>query len=363
MCLSPYVIENPYRGYDPNKGLNYLHDCKSEYIQVPCGRCSVCVALKQSYFVQRVQCETFENYLFFGTLTYNQEMLCKATFNGYTFNYADVSDVQRMLKRIRKREDLPRRFSYVFCSEFGGKRHRPHWHFIISVPKYSSDDKWTPYNLEYEFKKIFLEEWCVNVGSKRVPIYKPLSTFIDDYRGRTYDFHYIRSDASNDGEADVAFYVSKYILKFSDYVDRLHSALKLNLDEEVFDFVWYKVKPRFLVSKSFGLCRDSDGNISKKVHDHIRKGIDLSVCCLSTFPFFINPISGQTFPLAPFYRKYFLTLSDATHFSFMQSDNDLYTHIDAIKEIQDYKQKQQSHYFNLDKLSFDEECESFEDLI
>lgn len=125
MCLSPVKIRNPNLGMTgPNA---QFKDCVSRYIEVPCGVCAQCVANRQLQFVQRLQMEELVNHLFFCTLTYNNESLPSlVTSTGYTIRYADVSDVQKMFKRLRKRNAFGRPFRYFGVSEFGSELGRPH---------------------------------------------------------------------------------------------------------------------------------------------------------------------------------------------------------------------------------------------
>lgn len=358
MCLNPVLIDNPYRGLE-NVGYNYLHDCRSLKLMVPCGYCAQCVALKQSYFVQRCQCETFDNYLFFCTLTYNDNMIRRLRVNDYEFKYADFKDIQNMWKRIRNDNLLSRSFRYFCVSEYGGKRHRPHFHMLISIPRNSTDNKWTPFILEDEIKNTILSQWVRNVGSRRSPIYLPLCDYLVTSRGRTYDLHYINPHSTTDGEADVAFYVSKYLLKYSKYVENLHSALKLNLDPDEFRDIWNKLKPKCVCSKSWGNPK------SPQVKDHIRKGIDFSVQDRELpYPIFINPISGQHFPLSPYYKKYFMTLSDAHSFYYkMRDDNSSYTCIDSMQDLHFRSALNDSYSENCELLSSRDESNNFLDLI
>ena len=76
MCLAPVVIKNPYFGCDPSKGYNYLHDCVSTHIAVPCGHCKDCITTRQSAFAVRCDIEGM-NYVsvpFMLTLTYENQM-------------------------------------------------------------------------------------------------------------------------------------------------------------------------------------------------------------------------------------------------------------------------------------------------
>lgn len=315
MCDSPNLIKNPFYGLE-KVGINFLRDTTSAYIPVPCGHCSTCISLRQSYFVQRCQCEQFDNYLFMGSLSYQQSMIPIIEVNGRKLKYPDWSHVQKMIKRIRQNYDLLP-FRIYFISEYGSEKHRPHFHFILSYPKTQKDERLQIYeamNLEKKFFNLFLKEWRVNVGSRRNPIYKPLCRYVVKNGRSTYDLHYINPSLTEKGEADVAFYVTKYILKSNKWLDRLKSALKLNLSPEEFEKVWKLLKPKCCPSKGWG---NPD---SEKTKLHIRKGIELAKESQSEFPFFINPVSGQTFPLSPFYQKRFYTLQDKFYF-FYNSDS------------------------------------------
>lgn len=98
MCLSPIRIRNPNVGMSGMKS-TLMKDTTSAFINVPCGVCRECVAVRQMNFVQRIQMESLVNHLFFVTLTYNNEMLPQiGVSSGYLIRYADVSDVQNMFK-------------------------------------------------------------------------------------------------------------------------------------------------------------------------------------------------------------------------------------------------------------------------
>ena len=132
MCLKPVLIKNV--NYGNTSSLARIKDTTSQYIPVPCGRCSVCLQLKQQYALQRIQMEALDHDFYFGTLTYNNDSLRVVESGEFKLNYADITDWQKMIKRIRRREDLPE-FKYMIVSEYGGRRHRPHFHFILSFPK------------------------------------------------------------------------------------------------------------------------------------------------------------------------------------------------------------------------------------
>lgn len=334
------MIDNPYLGLQ-NVGLNRFHDCHSLKIPVPCGNCASCIALRQSYYIQRTQMESIDNHLFMLTLTYSTPCLRFLNINGRKLYYADFTDVQKMFKRLRNRG---LKFSYMVVSEYGSTHHRPHFHAIISVPKGPKDTYHDIMNLECHLYNMFLGEWRRNYGSDKKPRYKALCHYIVTPRGRTYDLHYIHPAVTANGEDDVCFYVTKYVTKSDMWLDRLKSALKLNLSPERFEEVWKLLKPRCCISKGFGNYQ------SDEVKKHIRQGIELAKISKSEFPFFINPHSGQTFPLAPTFKRRFLTLEDQEFFFSLSEYSDGYKETDQVSVMQhhvkDVKLKNIRHNIN-----------------
>lgn len=323
MCLNPIQIKNPNKGLNPAVGLNFLKDCESTYIYIPCGHCKECIGYKQLSFVQRVQMEALENHLFFCTVTYNNESLPYVPSSvvdprtgevreiplDMPIKFADFRDLSLMFKRLRG-DGL--QFRFVAVSELGNLRGRPHFHFLLFIPKQS----WHSYNdclnLEHEFFSKILNQWKRNYGSRRSPVWKPCCTYVQQFvRGKlrsTYDLHYVNPVLSSGLEADVAFYVSKYMYKQSDKTTDLQRALRLNYSPEDYKFIWNLVKPRFVASNLFGLngrtLRNDDGTFtlvpSEKVLSYIRDCVSFSRDNLD-FPHFINPIDGKTFPLCRYY--------------------------------------------------------------
>lgn len=352
MCDRPRLIDNPYLGLQ-KVGLNFLHDTTSLKIPVPCGYCPSCISLRQNYFVQRTQMESINNHLFMLTLTYRQSMIRYLDVNGRRLYYADFTDVQKMFKRLRNRG---LKFSYHVISEYGGTNHRPHFHAIISVPKGSKDTFHDIMNLENKLQNMFAGEWRRNYGSDRKPIYKPLCQLIITPRGRTFDLHYINPALSKDGEADVAFYVTKYITKSSDWLNRLKCALKLNLSPDRFVEVWKLLKPRCCVSKSWGSPNDP------QVINHIRRGIDASLDSKSEFPYYINPVSGQTFPLSSYYQRRFLTMRDKMSFFYLSSDQEAPDGYKSSPDRNVTKEKFSDNKFLKVQQQIDSRLDSFDDL-
>lgn len=195
MCLAPVLIDNPhYQTKVDDPVLRSIWNTVDSKIQVPCGRCPVCIHLRQIYLVQRVQMESLDHDLFYGTLTYNQESLPICDYDKIRFAYADFSDWQKMLKRIRA--DHPElKFKYMLVSEYGSKRHRPHYHFILSFPRVGNPSLAEHYSKAKFLFDTFLKYWQRNVAPKvwspkrqkwitdsRNPDWQPLLTY---YRKKT----------------------------------------------------------------------------------------------------------------------------------------------------------------------------------
>lgn len=296
MCLSPISIPNPYLGCKDR-----YHDTKSKLLAIPCGVCAQCVRLRQAYWVQRTQIEQMQSYLFFVTLTYNNNYLPSIVVNNKVLNYVDTNDWTACFDRVRK--NVPFDLKYVMVTEYGGKKHRPHIHAILAVPRIKhnslADEQFYIRNVEKKLYDSFFLYWSRNIGTRKNPVYDPLFTYAYNVRSghRNFDCHYIDPSLSEKGESDVAFYISKYVLKYDGWVTRLQRALHLNLDPEDYVKVWKLLRPKRMVSKGFGKPR------SAVALDHLQKCIDFSIRDTRPFLQFINPQSGQTFPMAPYIQR------------------------------------------------------------
>lgn len=318
MCLNPVLMPNPnYNAFSRNSRLSEYKDTTARYIYRPCGVCSQCLQLRQVYFIQRSQMEALDNDLWYCTLTYNKKHLPTIDINGYKHKYADYEHIRLLMQRLRDNNVFGNSFRYTCVSEFGGERHRPHWHILFSVPKIPKESFAHKMYRERIYYNQVLKYWAENIGTRKNPIYDCRLTLIKRYGRSTYDFHYVNPSLTDDGELDVAFYITKYVLKPNDYVKRLKSALYFNCKPDDFHDYWQLIRPKILVSKYYG------NPFSPSVASHIRKGIDLSINYHSPFPYFINPLSGQTFPLSPYYRDFFLTDDDLRSFYWNSSSEAL----------------------------------------
>lgn len=262
MCLKPRLLPNPWY-FPPDKRSKmerllptwFLHDTTNAFMKIPCGNCSECLQARQNEFVQRIIEMSKFNYLLYGTLTYNQFSLPYFYANGLRINYAEKRDFQLFIRRLKASNLLPP-FRYFAVTEYGAdesKHHRPHFHFLIFIPEEQERSVRNPY-LGYGYANKVLEfitspaGWQRNYGDKLDPLFLPLSAFINRGNKYTYDCHLV--DGSPE---DVGYYVSKYILKFSDYVSRTQSALRLNLVPDEYEVCWSKFRPKILLSKGLGI--------------------------------------------------------------------------------------------------------------
>lgn len=292
MCISPIIIANPnFR--QAGIGISQYKNCETSRIQVPCGHCPQCIALRQGFYNQRVQMESLRSHLFMFTLTYNNESLRYTDIGQYQIPYPDITDVQNMFKRMRK---SGLKFSYTFVSEYGTNRHRPHFHGIIAIRKSLSNKHYSEW--ESILKKLFLHEWRRNYGSTRSPLWLPLFTYQRRFTKQglktNFDLHYIESVENHDN--DVSFYVSKYLTKHDKRTSGLLSKISmdnlLTVDEQT--FLKSLIRPRSYTSKDFG---------SK--HDPIIKHYILSHLTYfkESIPQFIDINSGRSMMLSPYYAS------------------------------------------------------------
>lgn len=331
MCLRPIKILNPWfcphpigsivRGnFEKKFPLWFLHDTQSAFINVPCGMCVECRKARQAEFVQRCSMMSRYSWTLFGTLTYSNEAIPIKYVNGRPLKYADSRDFQHFIKRLRLANIIPP-FRYLAVSEYGSdetKHHRPHFHFLFFIPKpserISADlEKIQGFQYASAVLSFIISEkgWSRNYGDRLNPIYMPLSRFIKRGNKSTYDCQYVSHDTAN-----VNFYVTKYVLKFSKYVQDLQSALRLNLSESEYCEVWRLVRPKLLTSNGLGIKLQAGFPA-----EHIDNLIDLQVLDMIRYAqrdkespqFYLN---GKGQPLSKYFQKKCLTLEQKLKFHY-----------------------------------------------
>lgn len=172
MCTSPYKYNVKYRS------VRTYYNCDT--IIIPCGKCEECISAKKSSmhlraFFQHVQTLVNGGYMFFETLTYNDQHLPTMLFDiknpwelskvdksspdwspqptKVSLPYPDYDDVQNFWKRLRSNshrylahrrgikpfskkglqilDSIAGNLKYICCTDFGKENHRPHYHFAL----------------------------------------------------------------------------------------------------------------------------------------------------------------------------------------------------------------------------------------
>lgn len=182
--------------------------------------------------------------------------------------FADIHHIQLMMKNLRDNNPCDgRELRYLAVSELGKANGRPHFHVLFLVEKRDSDYEWfngvhrvkpsVSYNLERSLWKAVFKYWSINVGTRKNPVYEPLFTYRKRFLGSrvytNFDLHYVDPRKTTSGTANVAYYVTKYIMKGSDRERRRQQFLRLNLTDIQYQAAWNTIKCRVLMSKGLGL--------------------------------------------------------------------------------------------------------------
>lgn len=148
------------------------------YIEVGCGKCAECRGKYFNSLLQRSLVENLSSYMYFVTLTYNNEHIPSLKLpTGEVIYYSNYEHIKSMFKRFRHSKHLDRDFRYICVNEYGDTNHRPHFHLLIFVAKKLSDDKYTPYTIEkilFDNLRVYYSE---NIGTRKNPKYVPLFTY------------------------------------------------------------------------------------------------------------------------------------------------------------------------------------------
>lgn len=314
MCVHPLTIDNPFYG------LSWLSDVKDTVntkIQVPCGHCSQCIAMRQSSFLQRVQMESLRSFVFYFTLTYKDDALRYVDYEGSRIAVPDISDMQNMLKRLRKKGHV---FRVLYVTEYGKKRHRPHFHGLFFIPKelvtelpYSSNiAKSHIRSAERLYYQLFFSEWKRNG--------KPLFDYHRDRYGfRNFDFHFVRPEVNHD--SDTAYYITKYITKYDSRTSGLLSKIAMQirsfeLDIDVGNFLLSSIRPRCICSKDLGSWS------YPPIRQYIEKGLERTY----ETPTYYDLFSGKPMPLNRYYKRYLLTSDWLANHIEQYGDVSIYPH-------------------------------------
>lgn len=374
MCTSPVSIKNPNKGRDPTKYPNYWKDCISTYIKVPCQNCPDCIAMNQMELVQRIQMESLKNWLFMGTVTYDNEHLPRLDVGDYQYRYADINHFSGMIKRLKRKNTFEYPFREVYVSERGGKGGRPHFHCLLMFRKedigkniedaanFAEIHKWDMFN-----------EWKIVKGKGRFAPSEQLSQYRESIRygilHKTYDFHFVDPRLTEGGITDAAFYVLKYMMKAEEelykksWEQKVKGALFTNYDEEEAQEYWNIIKSKQIHTLYFGYNAERindhlnfEEGINKKenfkfdeeIIQYLKDGVKQSIKVGNKFPYYYCPEAILTFPLAKYYKNNPDIYSVEDHDIFIKRNlndkpcllmDEPFNYTDAIKKFNDYERK------------------------
>lgn len=317
MCLNPLLIPNPNLGIKSSKV--FKKDTVSQYIPIPCGHCSECMANRAIGLIQRCELEELTGIPFMITLTYSDSMIPKYKLsNGKEITYADFKDLTNMFKRLKKYGAVGRPFRYLAVSE-RGKKGRPHFHILLFLQRYDGDTAYTYLNLENHLFETFKKAWTRNVGSNKFPDYKPLFEFHSRrLAGKTYsnyDCHYVAPSTLDGSSIGASYYVSKYVMKRDEKTIKLQRYLRLNLPFEEYQKVWSKVKTgmRSSLNFGFGLYNYNAKLVSRidrfklleslPTFEHLSKSISRSIDTQDS-PKYFKLSDGKPLPLSRYFYHF-----------------------------------------------------------
>lgn len=273
MCVAPVSIKNPLFGkgkylseYGSIVSVPREYTCTDEYIDVPCGKCAECRNVYYNSILQRAIVESRSSYMYFVTLTYDNDNLPVLKLpTGEDIYFADYSDIQNLFKRFRALDILQRDFRYLCVNEYGTNYARPHFHLLLFVSKKDDDTITTPHFIRQVLFDNLGKYFAKNVGTRKHPVYKPLFTYSVRYTSKgpmsNYYVKYVEPELKylyNTADVDTAFVKSiRYLIgyvnkssKFDSYVENLCDFYKY--DAYLYNKLRYLLTSRVRYSKGFG---------------------------------------------------------------------------------------------------------------
>lgn len=131
-CLTPITIKNPH-----------AHRMgASQYMEVPCRKCSICMKRRATQWMFRLQWEDkYSDTSAFMTYTYADETVPISPNGLLTLDKKHHTDfMKRLRKHVKKNYPNNPPLKYYMVGEYGGETERPHYHAILfNLPKYMID--------------------------------------------------------------------------------------------------------------------------------------------------------------------------------------------------------------------------------
>lgn len=257
MCTCPIKIKNP--SYGLRQAIRGYRDVwwqsPHQHLIVPCGKCHECRAVREDNYIQRLELEQFYYREYFVTLTIqDSSMTYYTTSNGESFAVAPWSDLTNMFKRLRK-SGVFGDFRYFFLSEYGGKRHRPHFHGVLLLRKDQFSNDMSDF-----IHKTLRTEWRRNIGSTRVPVWQPMFTYrckyVNGKKMENLSVSYIEENGLTSSASKGLKYALKYTFKQDDFVQAHLDEQSSVLSQTEYDEFLRAFKPKICKSLFLGSVYD-----------------------------------------------------------------------------------------------------------
>lgn len=272
MCLTPVYIPNPTysrSSYVSEEGITKTIPSnltpRTPFIEVPCGKCADCRASYYNSILQRALVESRTSYMYFVTLTYDNEHMPVITLpTGEDVYYTDYNDVQLMFKRLRNSGLLGRDFRYLCVNEFGDRYGRPHVHLLLFVAKCSDDTLTTPHFIRQTLFNTLGKFFARNVGTRKQPVYDPLFTYryrVTSTGPKTnYFVQYVEPrdtyNIYNISESDTFVKTIRYLIGYVNKGSALDTYISSILDDmndtKLADKLRFLLRSKIRFSKGFG---------------------------------------------------------------------------------------------------------------
>lgn len=270
MCLKPIQILNPhYNSVGFRSEFGELVTVPTHllshrrYIEVPCGHCADCRNTYYNSLLQRCIVEASTSYMYFVTLTYDNQHIPYVDINNDRIFYLDYSHIQLMFKRFRKRNILDREYRYICVNEYGDKKHRPHAHILIFVSRKEDDTPVTPFNIEKLLFDNLGNLFAKNVGTRKYPKYEKLFTYQIRYTPKgvktNYFVKYVDTSIGNviPSQSETTIKTVRYLISYLNKPSRFDDLISEKiLDFKRFDPILYRklgfLRSRVRFSKGLG---------------------------------------------------------------------------------------------------------------
>lgn len=263
MCIKPVKIYNRFCNtvhYRSEQGCvievpQHLFS-HSRYIDVPCGKCAECRNTYIESIYQRAYVESQSSYVYFVTLTYDNEHLPVVVLpSGKKIYYSCYDDIQSMFDRFRKK--FSREYRYLCVNEYGDTNYRPHFHILLFVAKHSNDTKSTPLFIESEIFSTLGKYFSKNVGTRKLPKYESLFTYhYKMVNGKLYSNYFVKyvdpytsnSVVANSKDSSIISKTIRYLIMYVNKGSSIHPDLLSEL--ESIEDVHLRKKYKYLLSCS-----------------------------------------------------------------------------------------------------------------